>query len=65
MSNNRNAGRPAPLGRKVPVGIRLTPDIVEFCQQHPDGFVALENAVRRLKEFRDWKKHQKKSEPNY
>jgi len=65
MSTDKQTGRPAPLGRKIPVGIRLTPDIVEFCKQHPEGFVALENAVRNSKEFRQWKKHQKKSEPNY
>ena len=50
------AGRPAPLGRKVAIGIRLTPDVVEFCKQHPDGFVVLENAVRKSKEFREWLK---------
>jgi hypothetical protein len=50
------AGRPAPLGRKVPIGIRVTPDVVEFCKQHPDGFVVLENAVRKSKEFREWLK---------
>lgn len=53
-------GRPAPLGRKVPVGIRLTPDVLEFCQQHPDGFTVLENAVRASKAFREWKKHQQR-----
>jgi len=53
------AGRPAPLGRKVPVGIRLTPDVLEFCKQHRDGFTVLEDAVRKSKAFRDWKKNQK------
>jgi uncharacterized protein (DUF4415 family) len=55
----KNAGRPAPLGRKVPVGIRLTPDVLEFCKQHPDGFTVLEDAVRKSKAFRDWLKAQK------
>jgi hypothetical protein len=49
-------GRPAPLGRKVPIGIRLTPDVVEFCKQHPDGFVVLESLCRRSKKFREWVK---------
>ena len=48
------AGRPAPLGRKKPVGIRLTPEVVEFCKQHPQGFVVLEEKLRKSKEFRDW-----------
>lgn len=56
--SNKAIGRPAPLGRKVPVGIRLTPDLVEFCKQHPDGFTVLEDAVRKSKAFRDWKKSQ-------
>jgi len=48
-------GRPAPLGRKVPVGIRLTPDVLEFCKQHPDGFVFLESLCRKSREFKAWK----------
>ncbi len=50
------SGRPAPLGRKIPVGIRLTPDVLEFCKQHPDGFTALEESIRKTKEFKDWMK---------
>jgi len=49
-----SAGRPAPQGRKVPIGIRVTPDVVEFCKQHPQGFVVLEEKLRKSKEFRDW-----------
>ena len=52
-----SAGRPAPLGRKVPVGIRLTPDVLEFCRQHPDGFVFLESLCRKSREFKAWKAH--------
>jgi hypothetical protein len=55
----KQIGRPAPLGRKVPVGIRLTPDVLEFCKKHPDGFTVLEDAVRKSKAFRDWLKAQK------
>ena len=55
----QKTGRPAPLGRKVPVGIRLTPDVLEFCKQHPDGFTFLEDTVRKSKAFKDWKKSQK------
>jgi len=55
----KQSGRPAPLGRKVPVGIRLTPDVLEFCKQHPDGFTVLEDAVRKSKAFREWLKGQK------
>jgi hypothetical protein len=49
-------GRPAPLGRKLPTCIRLTPDVVQFCRQHPHGFVVLKDAVRKSKEFRAWLK---------
>lgn len=49
-------GRPAPQGRKVPIGIRVTPDVLEFCKQHPQGFVVLEEKLRKSKEFRDWLK---------
>jgi alkanesulfonate monooxygenase SsuD/methylene tetrahydromethanopterin reductase-like flavin-dependent oxidoreductase (luciferase family) len=48
------AGRPAPQGRKIPIGIRVTPDVLEFCRQHPQGFVVLEDKLRKSKEFRDW-----------
>jgi uncharacterized protein (DUF4415 family) len=54
MGDQQKTGRPAPLGRKVPVGIRLTPDVLEFCKQHPQGFVVLEEKLRKSKEFRDW-----------
>jgi len=54
----KQSGRPAPLGRKVPVGIRLTPDVLQFCKQHPDGFTVLEDAVRKSKAFREWLKAQ-------
>ena len=50
------ADRPAPLGRKKPVGIRLTAEVVEFCKQHSDGFVFLETLCRKSKEFREWLK---------
>jgi hypothetical protein len=53
---NKQVGRPAPQGRKLPVGIRVTPDVLEFCKQHPDGFVFLETLCRRSKEFREWLK---------
>jgi len=49
-----SAGRPAPQGRKIPIGIRVTPDVLEFCKQHPQGFVVLEEKLRKSKEFRDW-----------
>jgi len=50
----KQAGRPAPQGRKVPIGIRVTPDVLEFCKQHPKGFVVLEEKLRKSKEFREW-----------
>ena len=55
MTDKPKTGRPAPLGRKVPVGIRLTPDVLEFCKQHPDGFVFLESLCRKSREFKAWK----------
>ena len=54
------AGRPAPLGRKVHVGLKLTPDAKLFCQQHEDGYVHLENLLRRSKAFRAWLSRQAK-----
>lgn len=54
MNAKKTAGRPAPQGRKVPIGIRVTPDVLEFCKQHPQGFVVLEEKLRKSKEFRDW-----------
>ncbi len=57
--NDKKTGRPAPLGRKVPVGIRLTPAVLEFCKQHADGFTVLEDAVRKSKAFREWLKAKK------
>jgi len=59
LRDEKPVGRPAPLGRKVPVGIRLTPDVLEFCKQHPNGFTVLEEKLRASKEFRDWLKGQK------
>jgi hypothetical protein len=58
MNEKQPSGRPAPLGRQIPVGIRLTPDFLEFCKQNPDGFTVLEDAVRKSKAFRDWKNSQ-------
>jgi hypothetical protein len=55
-------GRPAPQGRKVPIGIRLTPDVLEFCKQHPDGFVFLETLCRKSKEFKAWIKLRERAE---
>lgn len=48
------AGRPAPLGRKEVCSVRLTPDVAEFCRQHPDGFVVLEDTLRRSVAFKKW-----------
>jgi uncharacterized protein (DUF4415 family) len=56
MTDKQKKGRPAPLGRKIQCGIRLTPDVLEFCKQHPDGFTVLEDAVRKSKAFREWVK---------
>tara|TARA_R110000868_G_scaffold302907_3_gene563459 strand:+ start:1027 stop:1365 length:339 start_codon:yes stop_codon:yes gene_type:complete len=53
------AGRPAPLGRKEVCSVRLTPDVAEFCRQHPEGFTVLEKKLRASKEFREWLKVQK------
>ena len=47
-------GRPAPLGRKVPIGIRVTPDVLAYCKQHEEGFVLLETLVRQSEEFQHW-----------
>ena len=59
MDAKPKLGRPAPLGRKVVCSVRLTPDVAEFCRQHPEGFTALEEKLRACKEFREWLKVQK------
>ena len=51
-------GRPAPLGRKLVCSVRLTPDVEQFCRQHPSGFVVLEETLRASKAFRQWLKNE-------
>jgi hypothetical protein len=62
LMTEKQVGRPAPLGRKVPVGIRLTPDAIAFCDQHPEGKVFLETLLRRSKEFKAWMKAKESAE---
>ena len=64
MTDKPKTGRPAPLGRKIPVGIRLTPEVVEFCKQHPDGFVFLESLCRKSREFKAWVRKEASTAPN-
>jgi len=56
MDAKPKLGRPAPLGRKVVCSVRLTPDVAEFCRQHPDGFPVLESTLRASKAFKAWMK---------
>ena len=56
MDAKPKRGRPAPLSRKVVCSVRLTPDVAEFCRQHPDGFPVLESTLRASKAFKAWMK---------
>ena len=56
MTAKPKRGRLAPLGRKVVCSVRLTPDVAEFCRQHPSGFPVLESTLRASKAFKAWLK---------
>ena len=43
-----------PLGRKESRSVRLTPDVLAYCEAF--GFGELEAAVRRSGKFREWLK---------
>jgi len=56
MTTKPKPGRPAPLGRKVVCSVRLTPNVAEFCREHPNGFPVLESTLRASKAFKAWMK---------
>lgn len=60
MTDKPKLGRPAPLGRKLVCSVRLTPDIEQFCRQHPSGFVVLEETLRNSKAFKEWMQNRDK-----
>ena len=58
----KGAGRkPAPKGeRKVERSIKLAPKLDEYLRQRENATATIETALRRSKDFRDWKKAQGK-----
>jgi hypothetical protein len=65
MSDNRQHGgsrkgagrKPAPDGTaKVPYGTKLAPIVVEYLRQRANGAETIETAIKRSKDFRDWRR---------
>ena len=54
------AGRkPAPAGTvKVPMAIKVDPELREYLRSCENATAAIEEALRRSKLFRDWKRNQ-------
>lgn len=54
----KGAGRkPAPEGtQKVPMTIKVAPDLREYLAQRENATETIETALRRSKDFRDWKR---------
>lgn len=54
----KGAGRkPAPDGTaKVPYGTKLEPIVVEYLRQRANGAETIETAIKRSKDFRDWRR---------
>lgn len=56
----KGAGRkPAPEGtQKIPMTIKVEPELREYLQQCENATDAIETALKRSKAFRDWKARQ-------
>lgn len=54
----KGAGRkPAPAGtKKVPMTIKVEPELREYFRQCDNATEAIETALKRSKAFRDWKR---------
>lgn len=52
------AGRkPAPEGTaKVPYATKLDPQVVEYLRQHENAAQAIESAISKSKNYREWRK---------
>ncbi len=52
----KGAGRkPAPVGTiKVPLTIKIEPELREYLRQQPNATATVEVALRRSKQFREW-----------
>lgn len=52
------AGRkPAPEGtQKVPYATKLSPRVVEYLRQRENAAQAIETAIEKAKDFREWNK---------
>jgi hypothetical protein len=52
------AGRkPAPVGTaKVPYATKLAPLVVEYLRQRENAAQAIETAIERSKDYREWRK---------
>lgn len=48
-------GRPTKRGvRKVPLNVRITPELKRWLDTQPSAGEAIEDAMRRTKAFREW-----------
>jgi hypothetical protein len=58
MTNpKRKPGRPpSGIPHKIPKTFKLSPDIVAFLSEQRNATETIENAVRKTKEFREWRK---------
>ena len=56
----KGAGRkPAPQGtHKVPMTIKVAPDLRQYLRRCENATEAIETALRRSKDFRDWTRDQ-------
>ncbi len=52
-TEQRNPGRPAPLGRKKTACVRLTPDVDEYLRS-TGGLSQVDAIVRGTKQFKQW-----------
>ena len=49
------AGRPAPDGAKVVTTISLTPEVKQYLDTRENRSVAVEEAIRQSRQFKQWK----------
>lgn len=52
----KRLGRPAKPDAKIPMSVRLSPDVAEYLKAQANQSAAVEEAVRRGKGFKGWKK---------
>lgn len=49
------AGRPAPDGAKVGTSVYVTPEVKQYLDTRENRSVAVEDAIRQSKQFKQWK----------